>query len=75
MLGFSHKKLNRFIWQRDVVSSYFDSGSSGDEQGVHNAFEVLHEIDERVRTGIWVGDCFIYNNSSWKLNYLVGHEV
>lgn len=62
-------------YNRDVVSSYFDSGSSGDEQGVHNAFEVLHEIDERVRTGIWVGDCFIYNNSSWKLNYLVGHEV
>lgn len=75
VLGFSHNKLNWFIRQRDVVSSYFDSGRSGDEQGVEDAFELLHEINERVRTGIWVGDCFIYNNSSWKLNYCVGGEV
>jgi len=32
-------------------------------------------MNERVRTGIWVGDCFIYNNSSWRLNYCVGGEV
>ena len=25
--------------------------------------------------GLWVGDCFIYNNSSWRLNYCVGGEV
>ncbi len=22
--------------------------------------------------GLWVGDCFIYNNSAWRLNYCVG---
>jgi len=61
--------------QRDVVSSYLDSGRPVDEQGVEDAFELLHEVNERVRTGIWVGDCFIYNNSSWRLNYCVGGEV
>ena len=25
--------------------------------------------------GLWVGDCFIYNNSAWRLNYCVGGEV
>ena len=25
--------------------------------------------------GLWVGDCFIYNNSAWWLNYCVGGEV
>ena len=25
--------------------------------------------------GVWVGDCFIYNNSAWRLNYCVGGEV
>lgn len=25
--------------------------------------------------GLWVGDCFIYNNSSWRLNYCIGGEV
>ena len=46
-----------------------------DEQGVEDAFELLHETNERVRTGLWVGDCFIYTNSSWRLNYCVGGEV
>ncbi|WZY73557.1 hypothetical protein YC2023_005797 [Brassica napus] len=62
-------------YNRDLVSSHFDSGRPTDEEGVEDAFEVLHENDERVRTGIWVGDCFIYNNSSSKLNYCVGGEV
>lgn len=25
--------------------------------------------------GMWVGDCFVYNNSAWRLNYCVGGEV
>ncbi|XP_024389865.1 coatomer subunit beta'-1 [Physcomitrium patens] len=62
-------------YNRDVVTSYLDSGKPVDEQGVEDAFELLHEVSERVRTGIWVGDCFIYNNSAWRLNYCVGGEV
>ncbi|RID62515.1 hypothetical protein BRARA_E01583 [Brassica rapa] len=62
-------------YNRDLVSAHFDSGRSTEEEGVEDAFEVLHENDERVRTGLWVGDCFIYNNSSSKLNYCVGGEV
>ncbi|KAI6671932.1 hypothetical protein NL676_006817 [Syzygium grande] len=62
-------------YNRDVVVSYLESGRAEDEQGVEDAFELLHETNERVRTGIWVGDCFIYNNSSWRLNYCVGGEV
>ncbi|KAL1551322.1 coatomer subunit beta'-1-like [Salvia divinorum] len=62
-------------YNRDVVSAHLDSGRSVDEQGVEDAFELLYEINERLRTGLWVGDCFIYNNSSWRLNYCVGGEV
>jgi coatomer subunit beta' len=62
-------------YNRDIVSSYLDSGKPVDEQGVEDAFELLHEISERIRTGVWVGDCFIYNNSAWRLNYVVGGEV
>ncbi|CAK9168432.1 unnamed protein product [Ilex paraguariensis] len=59
----------------EVVFAHLDSGRSIDEQGVEDVFELLYEINERVRTGIWVGDCFIYINSSWRLNYCVGGEV
>ncbi|XP_062103459.1 coatomer subunit beta'-1-like [Humulus lupulus] len=62
-------------YNRDVVSSFFDSGSSVDEQGVEDAFELLYEINERARTGIWVSDCFIYTNTSSRLNCCVGGEV
>ena len=29
----------------------------------------------KCKAGLWVGDCFIYNNSAWRLNYCVGTEV
>ncbi|CAN6931424.1 unnamed protein product [Brassica oleracea] len=63
-------KLNR-----DIISSYMDGGKEIDEEGIEDAFELLNETNERVRTGLWVGDCFIYTNSSWRLNYCVGGEV
>ncbi|CAD5317703.1 unnamed protein product [Arabidopsis thaliana] len=62
-------------FNRDIVSSYFDGGKQIDEEGIEDAFELLNETNERVRTGLWVGDCFIYTNSSWRLNYCVGGEV
>lgn len=46
-----------------------------DEQGVEDAFELLYEISERIHTGLWVGNPFIYNNSTWHLNYCVDGEV
>ncbi|CAL1543677.1 unnamed protein product [Lymnaea stagnalis] len=45
------------------------------EDGIEDAFEVLTEIEETVRTGLWVGDCFIYTNSVNRLNYYVGGEI
>jgi coatomer subunit beta' len=36
---------------------------------------VLGEIEEVVKTGIWVGDCFIFTNSLNRLNYYVGGEI
>ncbi len=31
-----------------------------------------HKVPLPVSAGLWVGDCFIYNNSAWRLNYCVG---
>ena len=53
--------------------------ASGDldklEDGVEGAFELEHTMNDKVRTGQWVGDCFLYTNSTGKLNYFVGGEV
>lgn len=45
------------------------------EDGVEAAFDVLGEINETVRTGLWVGDCFIYTNAVNRINYYVGGEL
>ncbi|TKA74339.1 hypothetical protein B0A49_02934 [Cryomyces minteri] len=46
-----------------------------DDDGVEAAFEVITDINESVRTGQWVGDCFVYTNSTNRLNYLVGDQT
>jgi len=46
-----------------------------EDAGIETAFEILNEVQESVKTGIWVGDCFIYTNSVNRLNYYVGGEI
>ena len=39
------------------------------------SFQIVGEITDSVRTGLWVGDCFIYTNAVKRLNYYVGGEI
>ncbi|EFY96307.1 Coatomer subunit beta' [Metarhizium anisopliae] len=57
--------------------SYIEAVQSGqiEDDGVESAFEVITDISETVRTGEWVGDCFLYTNSTNRLNYLVGDQT
>ncbi|KAK3209526.1 hypothetical protein GRF29_69g2085367 [Pseudopithomyces chartarum] len=57
--------------------NYLEAVQNGeiDEDGAESAFEVVCDINESVRTGTWVGDCFIYTNSTNRLNYLVGDQT
>lgn len=45
------------------------------EDGYENAFEFVADVPERVKTGLWVGDCFVYTNGVDRLNYFVGGEI
>lgn len=58
-----------------MVDEFIEAGKEVDEDGIEDAFELLTEVNERVRSGLWVGDCFVYNNAQWRLNYCVGGEV
>lgn len=61
----------------DIVQNIRDQGAEGNvcEDGYEDAFEVLDDIQETVKSGIWVCNCFVYTNSVDKLNYLVGGEI
>lgn len=45
------------------------------EDGIEDAFDVVSEVPESVKTGIWIGDCFIYTSSVNRLNYFVGGQI
>ncbi|KAA8911972.1 hypothetical protein TRICI_003658 [Trichomonascus ciferrii] len=62
-------------YDRDLFHEALQNGTISEEEGVVDSFEVIHEISEAVRTGKWVGDCFIYTTFSNRLNYLVGGET
>eukprot|EP00197_Chlamydomonas_leiostraca_P003888 CAMPEP_0202868228 /NCGR_PEP_ID=MMETSP1391-20130828/10511_1 /ASSEMBLY_ACC=CAM_ASM_000867 /TAXON_ID=1034604 /ORGANISM="Chlamydomonas leiostraca, Strain SAG 11-49" /LENGTH=917 /DNA_ID=CAMNT_0049548365 /DNA_START=115 /DNA_END=2865 /DNA_ORIENTATION=- len=62
-------------YNADVVEAALEGGGTADPDGIDDAFEVVADVAERVKTAVWVGDCFIYNNAGWRLNYCVGGEV
>ena len=45
------------------------------DDGVEGAFDFAHELTDKVATGVWVGDCFLFTNAANRLNYFVGGEV
>ena len=62
-------------FRRDVVDEHFDQHGNSSEDGVEEAFILEAEIQEVVRSGQWVGDCFLYVSKSGRLNYSVGKYI
>ena len=62
-------------YHREVVDAAFAAGTPIGEEGIDDAFEIVHEISEQIRTCVWVGDCLLYTNTSGRLNYTIGSEV
>jgi coatomer subunit beta' len=62
-------------YNKDIVSRAFEVNAEVGDEGIEDAFELLHEVTERVRTAQWAGDCFVYTSASNRLNYCVGGEI
>lgn len=62
-------------YDADKVQEAMQDKSLIDEDGVEAAFDVMSENTDIVKTGKWVGDCFIYTNTLNRLNYYVGGEI
>ncbi|RKP07896.1 coatomer WD associated region-domain-containing protein [Thamnocephalis sphaerospora] len=61
-------------FDRSAYDSAAEAGEEIPEEGVDDVFEIVHELADSVRSGCWVGDCFIYTNAVNRLSYLVGTE-
>ncbi|EDO19389.1 hypothetical protein Kpol_1002p36 [Vanderwaltozyma polyspora DSM 70294] len=60
------------LFNKEVYDEASAQGNVNEEDGVEDAFEVLHELNESVTSGKWVGDVFIYTSATNRLNYFVG---
>jgi len=61
-------------YDRDLVVAAL-SANAVPADGVEGAFELLHQIEDKVGTAHWVGDCFLYTANGSRLNYYVGGQV
>ena len=62
-------------YRADDVAEHFDSGKGTTTDGLEFAFDVVEEMEERVKQAQWVGDCLTYVSISDRLNYYIGGEV
>jgi coatomer subunit beta' len=62
-------------YDRDVVANALSAGNVNPEEGVNGSFELVNTVNEKIRTGQWVGECFLYTNNNKRLNYIVGGEI
>ena len=57
-----------------LVAKFLSNPQLISPDGIEGAFELEHELAEGVRSGAYVGSCFLYTNSSNRVAYLVGTE-
>eukprot|EP00002_Diphylleia_rotans_P003687 TRINITY_DN1256_c0_g1_i3.p1 TRINITY_DN1256_c0_g1~~TRINITY_DN1256_c0_g1_i3.p1 ORF type:complete len:823 (-),score=163.17 TRINITY_DN1256_c0_g1_i3:43-2511(-) len=62
-------------FNRESAMAQLESGVELPDDGIEDAFEVIQEINERVMTATWIGDCFVYTSSTGRLNYTIGGET
>ncbi|KAF8814154.1 hypothetical protein BYT27DRAFT_7266764 [Phlegmacium glaucopus] len=60
-------------FDRDAYNAKLEEGAEITDEGVEEAFEVVADVSEGIKTAKWVGDCFIYTTSN-RLCYFVGSE-
>jgi coatomer subunit beta' len=60
---------------KDVVIAVVASGQPSDEDGIEIAFELGSEIQDKVVSATWVGDCFVYTSQAQRLICLVAGQT
>jgi len=56
---------------KDAVAAALVSGAAIDDDGIEAAFELVVEMSDKVVSGTWVSDCFVYVSQAQRLLCLV----
>ena len=63
------------LFDKNVYLEAADKGELDEEEGSADSFDVLHELNEPITSGKWVGDVFIFTTNTNRLNYFVGGKT
>ncbi|KAJ8083114.1 Coatomer subunit beta' [Marasmius tenuissimus] len=61
-------------FDRDAYDVKLADGIEVTDEGVEEAFDVVADVQESVKTAKWIGDCFIYTTGNKRLSYFIGNE-
>eukprot|EP01062_Namystynia_karyoxenos_P057149 TRINITY_DN4809_c0_g1_i2.p1 TRINITY_DN4809_c0_g1~~TRINITY_DN4809_c0_g1_i2.p1 ORF type:complete len:962 (+),score=384.99 TRINITY_DN4809_c0_g1_i2:162-3047(+) len=62
-------------YNKQAVVEFMQKGEPMPDDGVEEAFDLIDEVEDKVRQGAWVGGAFLFVNRQQRLNYFMGGEV
>lgn len=62
-------------YNAEAVAEAFASGQTIAEDGVETAFDLVEEVEEKMRRAVWVGDCLLFVNRADRIMYYIGGEM
>lgn len=62
-------------YNAEAVADHFGGGGGSTEDGLDFSFDLVEEVEEKVRQAAWVGDCLCFINHAERLSYYIGGEV
>lgn len=58
----------------EVVEAYINKGASSPD-GSDESFDLVEELENKIKQAIWVGDCLVFSDMQERLNFYIGGEI
>ncbi|KAJ5072967.1 coatomer subunit beta'-1 [Anaeramoeba ignava] len=62
-------------YDKQVVNAVLETQEVEQEDGIEAAFTLVSQITQKVVSGTWIGDCFLFNTSDRKLSYCIQDQI
>jgi len=71
----SDNSFYKLKYNKDLVGGLLENQNDIPEEGIEEAFFDYEEIPEKIKSGVWAKDSFIFTSTGNKLNFCVGNLV
>lgn len=63
-------------YNEQAVQGYLEkAGGNLPDDGIEEAFDFFEEFDEKVLSGMWIGECFVFVSENNRISYFVGNQI